>query len=86
MPAQKVVDFKIEIDERKRIPLYEQFKEGIVERIRKAQLKPGTSLPPGRQIAEKLEISYWAVERAMRELVKEGFLCRISLKIDPLSH
>ncbi|HTJ72095.1 MAG TPA: GntR family transcriptional regulator [Actinospica sp.] len=57
-----------------REPRYLKVKENIVERI--AQLRPGVSIPPERDLAVECRTSRTTVRKAVTELVAEGRLVR----------
>lgn len=62
------------------IPLYHQLEEHIKELIEKGKLKPGDSVPPEREFAEKYKISRMTVRQAFTKLVNEGYLHRLQGK------
>lgn len=62
------------------IPLYHQLEEHIKELIEIGELKPGGSVPPEREFAEKYKISRMTVRQAFTNLVNEGYLHRMQGK------
>ncbi|GGB01068.1 GntR family transcriptional regulator [Macrococcus hajekii] len=63
----------ISIDNRSRIPLYEQLMENIKMHIIKGVMKPDEQLPSVRQLAQELTINPNTIQKAYRELEREGF-------------
>ena len=53
---------------------YFDIKESITKLIKKHELKPGMRIPPFRTLAEELNTCVPTVQRAIRQLVKEGIL------------
>jgi GntR family transcriptional regulator len=62
------------IDTSSFIPIYEQVKREVKNRILRGTLKPKETLPPIRELAETLMINPNTVARAYRELEQEGFI------------
>jgi GntR family transcriptional regulator len=62
------------------IPIYYQIEEYIKELIENGELRPGDSLPPEREYAEKYQISRMTVRQAFTKLVNEGYLYRLQGK------
>lgn len=58
-------------------PLYFQVKEYVSSRIRSGEWPSGTRLPSENQLVKELRISRMTVNRALRELMHEGFLSRV---------
>ena len=56
------------------MPPYEQLREQIAGLIGAGELKPGTRLPPVRQLAADLGIAGGTVARAYRELEQAGLI------------
>jgi GntR family transcriptional regulator len=56
--------------------LYEQIVERLKREVSEGRLKPGTSLPSFRQLAEDLLVSVITVKRAYEELEREGIIYR----------
>lgn len=63
----------ISIDNRSRIPLYEQLSENIKLQIIKGVMQPDEQLPSVRQLAQELTINPNTIQKAYRELEREGF-------------
>ncbi len=60
-----------------RLPLYQQVKEYIVEKINSAALQPGMRIESEAELVASLNVSRMTVNRALRELTDEGRLKRI---------
>jgi DNA-binding LacI/PurR family transcriptional regulator/DNA-binding transcriptional regulator YhcF (GntR family) len=58
-------------------PLYLQVKESLRHAITSGEYVPGAPLPTERELAAKLKLNRMTVRRALTELAKEGFICRI---------
>ena len=56
------------------IPLYEQVKEQIKNKIISNELKPGEILPSIRNLARDLKISVITTKNAYEELEREGYV------------
>jgi len=69
-------DLKNGIDKRSDLPLYQQLKKIIKNKIEQGELKPGTRIPPEHALCDMFEISRAPVRQALTELVNEGFLFR----------
>jgi len=63
----------ISIDSRSRMPLYEQLMENIKLQIIKGVMKSDEQLPSVRQLAQELTINPNTIQKAYRELEREGF-------------
>ena len=57
-------------------PLYIKVKEAILEKIENGHLQVGDKMPGERKVAEELSVSQMTANRAIQELVKEGYLER----------
>lgn len=62
------------------IPIYYQIEEYIKELIENGEIRPGDSLPPEREYAERYQISRMTVRQAFTQLVNEGYLYRMQGK------
>jgi len=62
------------------LPLYQQVKEYIVEKITSGTIAPGTRLESETELVTRLNISRMTVNRALRELAAEGKIKRIQGK------
>jgi GntR family transcriptional regulator len=62
------------------IPIYYQLQELIKALIENGELKPGDSIPPEREYAERFHISRMTVRQALTQLVNDGYLHRIQGK------
>lgn len=58
------------------VPLHEQVKERIVDRITSGAWSEGDVLPAETDLAEMLGVSYGTIRRAMGDLVNEGIVMR----------
>ncbi len=58
-------------------PLYRQVKGYILSRIRSGEWHAGTRIPSENSLVKQLGVSRMTVNRALRELMQEGFLSRI---------
>ncbi len=56
--------------------LYQQIVDRLKREVSEGRLKPGTSLPSFRQLAEELLVSIITVKRAYEELEREGIIFR----------
>ena len=56
--------------------LYQQIVDGLKREVSEGRLKPGSSLPSFRQLAEDLLVSVITVKRAYEELEREGIIYR----------
>jgi DNA-binding LacI/PurR family transcriptional regulator len=55
-------------------PVYEQIKDRIRKKISSGAWEPGYRLPTLRELSVELDVAYATVERAMRDLTREGVL------------
>lgn len=62
------------IDKNSIIPIYYQLAKVIERDIYDGKLRPGETLPPEHEIAEKYEISRMTVRRAISELITAGLV------------
>jgi GntR family transcriptional regulator len=62
------------IDTAARTPMYQQVADGIRALIARGDLKPGSPLPPVRQLAADLGVNLNTIAVAYRELQSEGLL------------
>lgn len=58
-------------------PLYFQLKEHVLSRIRSGEWPSGTRLPSENQLVKDFGISRMTINRALRELMHEGFVIRV---------
>ncbi len=63
--------------QRRPLPMYEQIKQLVLERIRSGEWRPDDQIPSENEMVEKLGISRMTVNRALRELTSEGHLIRV---------
>ena len=66
----------MEIDKQSSTPIYLQLKQELVKKIRVGDLTPNSMIPSEIQLAKKLGISRMTVNKALNELVREGYLFR----------
>jgi|TARA_B100000809_G_scaffold205202_1_gene206853 GntR family histidine utilization transcriptional repressor len=59
------------------LPLYQQIKSAITEKIRGGEWQPGQMIPSENQLAEELGASRMTINRPLRELSAEGLLRRV---------
>lgn len=60
------------------VPLYQQIKDRIRQRITDGSWLPGRRIPSENQLVKELEVSRMTINRALRELNQEGHLERIA--------
>ncbi|MCI2253061.1 GntR family transcriptional regulator [Domibacillus sp. PGB-M46] len=65
------------IDTRSRVPIYEQLTEKIKELIIREVMKADEQLPSVRMLAQELTINPNTIQKAYRELEREGFIYSI---------
>lgn len=63
-----------EIDARSAVPIYGQIAACVRRAIAAGTLKPGSKLPPSRQVAKALEVNMHTVQHAYGQLRDEGLL------------
>jgi len=64
----------------KRVPLYQQVREYLLDGIRSSKWKDGDMLPSENQLAEVLNVSRITIKQALSDLVSEGLVYRIQGK------
>ncbi|KAB3533493.1 GntR family transcriptional regulator [Alkaliphilus pronyensis] len=69
-----------ELDLRSRLPIYEQLIEKMKQLIISEVLKPDEQLPSVRALAQQLTINPNTIQKAYRELEREGFIYTIQGK------
>lgn len=67
----------ISIDIRSRVPIYEQLIEGIKMQIINGVLEKDEQLPSVRQLAQELTINPNTIQKAYRELERDGLIYSI---------
>jgi len=67
-------ELAIELDQRKRVPLYLQIARAISEDVRRGRLHPGDLLPGTRTLARTLDVQRMTVVAAFDELLAEGWI------------
>lgn len=58
-------------------PLFQQFKDYILARIRSGEWPPGTKIPSENTLVRELGVSRMTLNRGLRELMHEGFIARV---------
>lgn len=71
---------KFQLDSSSFVPLYQQLKEHIIEKIDKNIWKPGDKIYSENQLYEKFDVSRNTAKKAIEDLVQEGTLYRIQGK------
>jgi GntR family histidine utilization transcriptional repressor len=61
----------------KTVPLYDQVKRYITERMERGEWSSGTRLPTEQELVSELGVSRMTVHRALRELSSQGILRRV---------
>ncbi|CAG7644437.1 GntR family transcriptional regulator [Paenibacillus allorhizosphaerae] len=61
----------------KRVPMYIQLKNYILDQMNKGIWKPGDKLPSENELAEQFQVSRITVKNAMADIVKQGLIYRI---------
>ncbi|MEO1770814.1 PLP-dependent aminotransferase family protein [Candidatus Enterococcus ferrettii] len=64
------------LESTKKIPVYQQIMEQIIEYIQKGQLNPGDHLPSERKLAASYQVNRSTVVHALEELVSLGWIIR----------
>lgn len=64
------------LDQRSHLPLHQQLKAAIEDRILSGEWLPGTQVPSERELCEQYKISRITVRQALTTLVMEGHLIR----------
>jgi len=63
-----------DIDEKSRMPIYEQITENVKRLIIQGVLLPEEKLPSVRSLAQELTINPNTIQKAYRELEREGYV------------
>jgi len=61
----------------KRVPMYIQLKNYILDQMNKGIWKPGDKLPSENELAEQFQVSRITVKNAMADIVEQGLIYRI---------
>ncbi|MFC5647592.1 GntR family transcriptional regulator [Paenibacillus solisilvae] len=64
----------------KRVPLYKQIEQYLLDQIRLNNWQPNHKLPSETELAEKFNVSRLTIKKAMQNLMEEGLLYRIQGK------
>ncbi|NDL66211.1 GntR family transcriptional regulator [Anaerotalea alkaliphila] len=62
------------IDLRSRTPLYAQLVDSVKDAVLQGRLEPDSQLPSVRELAARLAINPNTIQKAFRQLEKEGYL------------
>ena len=65
---------KIIISNSSSIPIYEQIKQAIIEKILNNELQEDEALPSIRNLAQDIKISVMTIKKAYDELENEGYI------------
>lgn len=76
----------MEVNKDLSIPLYQQVKDYLKDRITSGEWEVGYRLPSEKELSTQFNVSNITVKRAMLDLVKEGFLHRQSGKGTFVTH
>ena len=66
----------MEINKKSPVPIYFQLKQIILEKIKKGEWVPNSSISSERELCEIFEVSRMTIRQAINELVSEGILYR----------
>src|SRR5690625_2068446 len=66
--------YVFDIDVKSRVPIYEQLTENVKRLIIQGVLTPGEQLPSVRSLAQELTINPNTIQKAYRELEREGYV------------
>ena len=58
------------------LPLYQQVKRHLVQRVLAGEWKPGQSLPSEQKLAQEYKLSQGTVRKAIEEMAQEGLVSR----------
>ena len=64
----------INLDLKSRVPIYEQLVDKVKQLIIQGVLKPDEKLPSVRSLAQELTINPNTIQKAYRELEREGYI------------
>lgn len=67
---------KISTSDNRSLPIYQQIKEYILEKIATGEWRPNYKIPSENEISEAINVSRMTVNRAFKELTEEGYLFR----------
>lgn len=77
----KIFDRSDKIDgENSPLPLYEQVRQDLLDRLQAGEWSPGDALPPEMDLTESYGVSRVTIRRAISELARAGYLFRRSGK------
>jgi len=68
------VEYLLELDLRSRVPIYEQLIDKLKELIMTEVLKGDEQLPSVRELARELTINPNTIQKAYRELERQGYI------------
>lgn len=66
-----------DIEKKSALPLYQQIKSDIRNKIGRAEWLPGQKIPSENTLVKRLGVSRMTIHRALRELTSEGLLDRV---------
>ncbi len=64
------------IDKQNATPIYLQLKRSLIKKIKAGDLAPNSMIPSELQLAKQLGVSRMTVNKALNELVRDGYLFR----------
>ncbi len=70
----------MQLDPRSPLPLYQQFKRIITQRVAQGEWLPNQPIPPERELTSHYGVSRTTVRLALADLVNEGWLYRVQGK------
>jgi DNA-binding GntR family transcriptional regulator len=73
---QKMALTDCRLDRQSFVPLYQQIKDLLLDRIQHGELAAGDVIPSEAQLAAALRVSHWTVRQALYELRVEGYVIR----------
>ena len=68
---------KLKLSGHASVPIYQQIKNAITEKIKSGEWRPGDKIPPENQLAAELGASRMTINRPLRELTADGLLKRV---------
>lgn len=77
MPAENVKSLTLTLPVNVNLPLYQQIKNAITQKIKNGDWQPGQMIPSENQLVTALGASRMTINRSLRELTAEGLLKRV---------
>lgn len=68
---------KLKLSGKSGLPIYQQIKNAITQKIKSGEWQPGHMIPSENQLATELGASRMTINRPLRELTAEGLLMRV---------